>query len=254
MRRVIALALTAFIAGCASTPAEDDPVQIKLKDLDERLTRVERIVTNQSLVELAQHLDEVQSAVRELRGRVDELENNSQTMRKQQRDLYNDLDKRLQALQGGTAGGGTQPPASAPGGSATPPVAAGSSVEQAVYNQAFDALKAGSYSTAITGFKDFLGNYSASPLAENAQYWLGEAYYVTRDFDGAGTAFRTVLDKWPGSRKAPDAMLKLGYTQYELKKFDNARKTLTDVTQKFPGTDAAKLATDRLSHMPANAR
>jgi tol-pal system protein YbgF len=254
MRRVIALALAAFIAGCASTPPEDDPVQIKLKDLDERLTRVERIVTNQSLVELAQHLDEVQSAVRELRGRVDELENSSQAMRKQQHDLYNDLDKRLQALQGGTAGGGTPPPASTlQGGVAPPPPAAGSSVEQAVYNQAFDALKAGSYSTAITGFKDFLSNYSASPLAENAQYWMGEAYYVTRDYDSASTAFRTVLDKWPGSRKAPDALLKLGYTQYELKKFGDARKTLTEVTQKFPGTDAAKLATDRLSHMPANA-
>jgi len=259
MRRVlalvIALASTAFIAGCASTPPEDDPVQVKLKDLDERLARVERIVSNQA--ELSQHQDDVPGAVRELRGRVDELENSSQAMRKQQRDLYNDLDKRLQAAgvgsAGGTAGGGAVPPGSPPGGSAAPQQAAGSSVEQAVYNQAFDALKAGSYSTAITGFKDFLSNYSASPLAENAQYWLGEAYYVTRDFNSAGTAFRTVLDKYPGSRKAADATLKLGFTQYELKQFDSARKTLTEVTQKFPGTDAAKLATDRLSHMPANA-
>jgi tol-pal system protein YbgF len=252
MRRVIALALMAFMAGCASTPPEDDPVQMKLKDLDERLARLERIVTNQSVV--VQHQDEVENSVRELRGRVDELENSSQTTRKQQRDLYNDLDKRLQAL-GGTAGagGGTQPPAAPPAGSAAPPAPAGSSVEQAVYNQAFDALRAGSYSTAITGFKDFLSTYSGSPLAENAQYWLGQAYYVTRDFDSASIAFRTVLDKWPGSRKSPDAMLKLGDTQYELKKPDSARKTFTEVTQKFPGTDAAKLATDRLSKMPPNA-
>jgi tol-pal system protein YbgF len=209
-------------------------------------------VTNQSLVELAQHLDQVQAAVRELRGRVDELDNSSQAMRKQQRDLYSDLDKRLSALQG--PGGGSTGSGAASTvlqGSSGPQ--AGSSVEQAVYNQAFDALKAGSYSTAITGFRDFLMNYASSPLAENAQYWLGEAYYVTRDYDNASTAFRTVLDKWPASRKAPDAMLKLGYTQYELKKYADARKTLTDVTQKFPSTDAAKLATDRLSHMPANA-
>lgn len=252
--------LAAGLTGCASTPPEDDPVQIKLKDIDERLTRVERIVTNQSLVELAQHLDESQAAVRELRGRVDELENSSQAMRKQQRDLYNDLEKRLSTLQGpgggagsaGTSPAGTSPAAStALQGSSAPQ--AGSSVEQAVYNQAFDALKAGSYSTAITGFRDFLMNYASSALAENAQYWLGEAYYVTRDYDNATTAFRTVLDKWPDSRKAADAMLKLGYTQYELKKYADARKTLTEVTQKFPSSDAAKLATDRLSHMPANA-
>ena len=262
MRRVIALALVALITGCASTPPEDDPVQIKLKDLDDRLARVERILSNQA--EMAQHQDEAQNAVRELRGRVDELENSSQAMRKQQRDLYNDLDKRLNALSagGGGAGGTAAPPnAQNNGGAGAGPGGAGaggapqgaSSVEQAVYNQAFDALKASSYSTAITGFKDFLANYGSSPLAENAQYWLGEAYYVTRDYDSANGAFRAVLDKWPDSRKAPDAMLKLGYTQYEQKKYADARKTLMEVTQKFPNSDAAKLATDRLAHMPANA-
>ncbi len=262
MRRVIALvvcqALVAFITGCASTPPEDDPVQMKLKDLDDRLTRVERILTNQA--ELSQHQGDVQDAVRELRGRVDELENSSQTMRKQQRDLYNDLDKRLNAMQGGGtsgAGGTTAPPSADNGtnggnGGGNAPQGA-SSVEQAVYNQAFDALKASSYSTAITGFKDFLATYGSSPLAENAQYWLGEAYYVTRDYNSAAGAFHAVLDKWPDSRKAPDALLKLGYTQYEMKKFADARKTLTQVTQKFPTSDAAKLATDRLAHMPADA-
>jgi tol-pal system protein YbgF len=261
MRRVIALALVALVTGCASAPPEDDPVQIKLKALDDRLARVERILSNQA--EMAQHQDEVQGAVRELRGRVDELENSSQAMRKQQRDLYNDLDKRLNTLgaAGGGAGGTSAPPsaqnstaagAGATGGAGGAPQGA-SSVEQAVYNQAFDALKASSYSTAITGFKDFLANYGSSPLAENAQYWLGEAYYVTRDYDSANGAFHAVLDRWPDSRKAPDAMLKLGYTQYEQKKYADARRTLMEVTQKFPNSDAAKLATDRLAHMPANA-
>ncbi len=277
----VVAACGAFLSGCMTTPPDEDPVQIKLNDLDARLTRIERIVTNQSLVELAQHLDEVQSSVRQLRGRMDQLENNNEAMRKQQRDLYNDLEKKLGALQGapppaGNYTGGTSvvppavPPSAAPTaanpGAATPPGSAvppgpqapapagTSSVEQAVYNQAFDALKASSYSIAITGFRDFLSTYPASPLAENAQYWIGEAYYVTRDFGNASTAFRTVLDRWPSSRKAPDAMLKLGYTQFELKRYGDARATLTEVTQKFPNTDAAKLATDRLARIPANSR
>ena len=212
-----------LVAGCMSTPAEEDPVQIKLNDIDVRLTRVERIVTNQSLVEMAQHMDQLQAEVRQLRGRIDELENGSEAMRKQQRDLYGDLDKRLSALQGtapgGAAGASGGAAAAGAGASAGSAPAAGSSVEQAVYNQAFDALKANSYSIAITGFKDFLATYPASPLAENAQYWLGESYYVTRDYENAATAFRAVLAKWPDSRKAPDALLKLGYTQFELKRY-----------------------------------
>jgi len=260
------MALAAAVAACASTPPEQDPVHIKLNDLDERLARVERIAANQA--EMAQRLDEAQQALRELRGRVDELEHNSEALNKQQRDLYADLDKRLTALSGAAGGGagaatGGGAPATAPGSGAESAAAgttgaagasgsnAPSSVEQAVYSQAFDALKAGSYSVAITGFKDFLGNYPASPLADNAQYWLGEAYYVNKDYDSAAAAFRAVLKKWPDSRKAPDALLKLGYTQAAQKQYAAARATLDEVTRKYPGSDAARLATERLRRIPA---
>ena len=265
--------VAALGAGCASAPAADDPTQLKLNDIDARVTRIERIISNQSLVELAQHLDQVQSDVRQLRGRVEELEYNAEAMKKQQRDLYSDLDKRIAALGGGSSGAaaagalggaagsaaGSSLPQSPAGGAGSAGSAGagsgadsgGSSEEQTVYAQSFDALKAGSYSVAITGFKSFLSSYPASPLAENAQYWLGEAFYVTRDFDSATGAFRNVLQKWPDSRKAPDALLKLGYTQLEQKKTGEGRATLSQVVQKYPGTDAAKLAAERLQHTPA---
>jgi len=257
----------AGLAGCASAPAADDPVQVKLNDLDARVTRIERVISNQSLVELAQHLDQVQADVRQLRGRIEELENNSEAMRKQQRDLYSDLDKRLAGGSSGAAagagatgglgqGGGSSAAnaGSASAGSATADSGAAgtaaSSEEQTVYAQSFDALKAGSYSIAITGFKDFLSSYPTSPLAGNAQYWLGEAYYVTHDLDAAAGAFRTVVQKWPDSRKSADALLKLGYTQLDQKKVSEGRATLSQVIQKYPGTDAARLATDKLQHAP----
>jgi tol-pal system protein YbgF len=261
---LLALLVATLAAGCASTPPEADPVQLKLNDLDARITRIERIVANQ--IEVAQRLDEVQSTVRQLRGRLEELEHGNEALAKQQRDLYADLDKRLAAAGGAAAAGaaaGGAAPGSATGetaaaGGATPGGAPGaaagnapSSVEQAVYTQAFDALKAGSYSVAITGFKDFLGTYAASPLAENAQYWLGEAYYVNHDYEAAAGAFRAVLKKWPDSRKAPDALLKLGYTQYAQKQYAAARATLTEVTRKYPGSDSAKLAADRLRRVAA---
>jgi len=270
---VFVVAVVAVLAaGCASAPAADDPIQLKLNDIDARVTRIERVISNQSLVELAQHLDQVQADVRQLRGRVEELEYNAEAMHKQQRDLYSDLDKRIAALGGGSSGavgalGGagsaagsssSQSPAGAAGSAGSPTGSAGSgagsagsSEEQTVYAQSFDALKAGSYSVAITGFKSFLSSYPASPLAENAQYWLGEAFYVTRDFDSATGAFRNVLQKWPDSRKAPDALLKLGYTQLEQKKTGEGRATLSQVVQKYPGTDAAKLAAERLQRTPA---
>ena len=67
-------------------------------------------------------------------------------------------------------------------------------------------------------------SYPDSPLADNAQYWLGEAYYVNKSFPEALAAFQRVVDKYPQSRKLPDAMLKIGYCDYELKQWQAARR------------------------------
>jgi tol-pal system protein YbgF len=233
------LAGAIWLAGCASTPEEDPVLQGKLTDLDTRTSNIERVVQNQSLLTLAQRADQLQNEVSVLRGRIEVLENANDTLRKQQHDLYADLDKRLSTVS--TASGA--PPA----GSAA--VAAGA--DQAAYNQGFDLLKASKYPDAITAFQQFLKNYPQSSLADNAQYWLGESYYVTRDFQNAAAAFQTVLDRWPDSRKAPDALLKLGYTQAELQHTAQARATLAAVSTRFPGTDAANLAAARLLQLPA---
>src|SRR3569832_2914870 len=79
----VAITVSAVLAGCATTPPDEDPVQIKLNDLDARVARIERVVSNQSLVQLAQNLDSVQQETRRLRGRIDELENSNEQMKQQ---------------------------------------------------------------------------------------------------------------------------------------------------------------------------
>src|SRR5579863_4141734 len=256
MRAALSAFVTLLLIGCASTPPEEDPVQVKLNELEARVGRLERSLANQ--VTLSQHVDENQASLRELQGRIEELEHNNEALAKQQRDLYTDLDKRLggngtvpaPGVAGAAAAGAAAGTTAAGVGTAPPADNGPSSTEQAVYAQAFDALKAGSYSLAITGFRDFLTTYPNSALAENAQYWLGEAYYVNHDYESAAGSFRSVLKKWPDSRKAPDALLKLGYAQYAQKQYPAAKATLTDVTKKYPGTESAKLAADRLKRIP----
>ncbi len=255
MRPIIPIALiTVLAAGCASVPPDQDPVQIRLNDLDARVSKVERVVSNQSLVQLATEVDTLQAEVRDLRGQVEDLQNSNRELRKQQHDLYADLDKRVGALEhGGTAGGGSDAgSAGAAAGSADAGEQGASSTEQSIYGQAFDALKAGSYSVAISGFESFLKQYPASPLAPNAQYWLGEAHYVNQDFAAAGIAFQAVLDKWPSSGKAPDAMLDLGNTQLAQGKTAKGRATLRHVVSQYSGTDAASRAQARLKQLSSH--
>jgi tol-pal system protein YbgF len=243
------------IVGCAVSP-EEDPVQIRLKDLDSRVQRIERVLTNQSLLELAQRIDTLQADLRTIRGEVEVLQNQGEGGKNQSRALYGDLEKRLAALEtlggvGGSAGapamGAGAGAGSAPQSGASPAAGGG---EQAVYDAAFNALKGSDYPKAISGFKSFVSAYPSSPLASNAQYWLGEAYYVTREYPSAIAAFQKVTTEWPESRKVPDALVKIGFTQTALGKNGEARVTLEDVVRRYPGSEAAQLASERLKRLP----
>lgn len=271
--RIGALVLFASaLTGCSLTPSQDDPVTIRMNDMDARIAKIERIMSNQSLVDLSQRLEALEADSRRLRGEVEVLSNGSDGLRKQQRDLYADLERRLGGLEGsvsraGQAGvlepslpgasgssgaGGIAADVAAVGAGVT--AAAVASAEQRSYDVAFEALKRGQYDVATVQFQQFLTTYPRSALAENAQYWLGEAHYVTRNYEAAATAFTRVGQQWPGSRKAADAQVKLGFAQYELKRYADAKQTLAQVVARYPDTEAAKLAQDRLKRMIAEQR
>ena len=239
------------IVGCASTPPEQDPVQIKLNDLDTRLARIERVVANQSLLDLANQTDSLRNDLRAMHNDVDLLSNNLEASRKQQRDLYADLDRRMKILEsrGGAGAGPAAGSGDAGSGGAGADSSASSSDDKAAYQAAFNLLKDSQYDRAIAAFQKFLILYSTSSLADNAQYWLGEAYYVNKSFPEAQGAFQRVIDKYPQSRKRPDALLKIGYCQYELKQWDAAKGTLSKVATQFPDTPAGHLAQQRLDKM-----
>jgi len=188
------------MAGCANTPPEEDPVQIKLKDLDTRLERIERVVANQSLLELANQADALRNDLRAMHNDVDQLSNNLEASRKQQRDLYADLDRRTKSLEsrgGAGAGGAAAGSGDAGTGGAGADSSAPGSDDKAAYQAAFNLLKDSQYDRAIAAFQKFLITYSDSSLADNAQYWLGEAHYVNKSFPEAQTAFQRVVDKYP---------------------------------------------------------
>ena len=251
------LALTAAgllaLVGCATAP-EEDPVQIKLNDLDTRLSRIERVMSNQSLLNLANQGESLRNDLRAMHNDVDQLSNSLEANRKQQHDLYADLDRRMKILEsrGGGALAGAADPSSATAAGAGASSAAADSTgtdDKTAYQAAFTLLKEGQYDRAIAAFQKFLIVYSDSQLADNAQYWLGEAYYVNKSYPEAQAAFQRVIDKYPQSRKRPDALLKIGYCHYELKEWDAAKQTLGKVIAQFPDTPAGHLAQQRLDKM-----
>lgn len=248
-RSLVALALASLVSACATVPPEQDPVMLKLTELERRLAAAERIVQNDSLVNLVTRVDTLQQENAELRGMVEELAYESESTGERQRDLYVDLDQRLQRLEQSGTG------ASGDGGRLRPgqlPVPSGSDRDN--YQAAFELLKDGRYDEAATAFKQFLVTYPDSELADNAQYWLAESFYVTQKFKEALPAFESVVSEYPRSGKVPDALLKIGYCNYELQRWDGARAALSRVRAEYPDTTAARLAIQRLERMETENR
>jgi tol-pal system protein YbgF len=264
-KTILWVALASAGSACSTYSPTEDPVALKLTDLEARLIRIERVLDNQSLVELAAELTRIREDSQSLRGEIETLRFETENAATRQRELYLDVDSRLQALeqsQSRLSGAvGSQSPMTSgaaaglaasgviPGGQAGGIVVTGASGDQDSYQAAFELLRTSRYEQAATAFSDFLTNHSNSPLADNAQYWLAETFYVRRDFQQALPEFQKVLDLYPQSAKIPDALLKIGFSQDELRRPEEARAALLRVTREYPDTTAARLATQRLERL-----
>jgi tol-pal system protein YbgF len=245
-------------------------------ELEARIEQLERKLDSRSLMDMLNQVTTLQQEVQQLRGDIEVQNHTLESLQKRQRDLYLDIDRRLHRLEaGGVEGQATAPLFAAPGGeeaaavppapAAMPPAPAAAAPaapiapaaeptlspadQRKAYDQALELLKEGRYNDAATAFQNFLQQYPDSSYADNAQYWLGEVYYVTRQFQPALTEFDKVLTVYPGSAKAADAKLKMGYIQYELKDWGKARGLLSDVVKAYPGSTSARLAQERLDRM-----
>lgn len=239
-----AAGLTILLAGCAMQVKDDDPYAVRQRQLEARVDNLDRVFKNQSLVTMSQRMDDLQDQIRKLRGDVETLEHDVDLSKKQQRDLYLDLDKRLQKLEL-SAGSTAANDASASAGQSS----ASADDIQAAYQKNFNLVKQGRYDDAISGFTAFIQQYPQSQLVPNAEFWMGESHYQQSDFQGAVVNYKAVTDNYPDSSKAPDALLKMGYAQYEMKDWKAARRSLDAVVSKYPHSRAAGYAKERLQRM-----
>ena len=121
--------------------------------------------------------------------------------------------------------------------------------DQETYQAAYGLLLEFEYEEAASALQQFLAVFPSSPLADNAQYWLGETLYVRRQYLAALPVFQEVLNEYPNSSKLPDALLKIGYCYYELQQWNAAEEALQRVVREFPTTTAGRLAIQRLERI-----
>lgn len=166
-------------------------------------------------------ISELERLVQDLTGKVEQSLYENRQLQTKLENAQSDIDFRLNALESAGA------------------LPAGSENDQ--YNYAFSLLRNADYPAAEQAFKAFLDQHPKGSLAGNAQYWLGETYYVRGDYEQAAVAFMGGYQSHPDSSKGPDNLLKLGLAMANLGKSKEACAAFGRLESQYPkAADAIK--------------
>ncbi|MBT0961749.1 tol-pal system protein YbgF [Denitromonas sp. IR12] len=199
---------------------------------DEHAARLDTLeASSRANLQLANQIEAMKAEVAKLRGDVELMMHDIESVKKRQQDFYVDLDARLRKLETGGAGPSTQ----------IDPAA-----ESRDYESALNLLKGGKYPEAADAFDAFIAAYQGSSFLPSAHFWAGSAALQAKDTARATQHFNTVVNQWPQDARAPDALLGVANAQRAMGERRLEQKTLKAVIDQYPDSAAAKSAKQRL--------
>ncbi len=278
MKGWIIFSIGLLLFGCASTK----DVQILDKEMDKLHSQIDVLqkendsaknqlsdlrAENQKLkTDLSLQLENVQSEIRALSTSVDEykellkrpsrdkeeMEGRLKILeerRKTQEEKVKEIEDRLKGLDGKTAGSISKPMESERLASTKeiPAELKGVSTGMGdLYKDAYETFHKGDLEGARRKFEAFLKQYPNTELSDNAQFWIGETYYLKKDYERAILEYEKAIVKYPEGDKIPAALFKQALAFLELGDKANARNLLKRVIEKYPHSDQAELAKKKL--------
>jgi tol-pal system protein YbgF len=237
----------------------------------DRIAALERIVEARANAQVAmqQQVSALLDEVSELRGVTEMHSYKLEEILQQQRNIYQEIDRRLGsgATSGSTSATPTTqnaptPAEQAPIGNPAALVNAGetqtaettgsaaassSPSENDTYESAVNlVLKDRNYDAAIPAFENFVRSYPDSSYAPNAYYWLGQLFFTKNELLKAKAQFERVVAQYPQSAKAADSLAKLGQLAEREGDTAAAKQFYQLLVSKYPQSKPAKAAKAKL--------
>jgi tol-pal system protein YbgF len=181
----------------------------------------------------------------EMEGRLKILEER----RKTQEERIKEIEDRLKALDGKMTGSTSKPiesERSIPTKEAPSELKGVSTGMGDLYRDAYETFHKGDLEGARRKFEAFLRQYPNTELSDNAQFWVGETYYLKKDFERAILEYEKAIVKYPEGDKIPAALFKQALAFLELGDKTNARNLLKRVIGKYPHSEQAEMAKKKL--------
>ena len=235
-RILIALLLSTMIAIAHAGLFEDEEARHAVLELRQKITAIEAAETqsNYNMLDLQSQLMQMKDGNAKLRGEVESLQNEVTRLQKTLTDYYASADERLKKLEPKLV------MVEGKEGLVMP-------AEQNDYDAALKFFRDSDTKNAINFFHAFIKHYPSSLYLPLAQFWLGNALYVQRDYKAAMTNLQSMIRLFPAHLKVPDAWAVIGSIQFETGQKAQARKTFEYIIANHPGTEAATSAQQRLA-------
>lgn len=220
--------------------------------LDQELADLKRIqdTNNKTLADTVQAVSSLRQEMQELKGSLEELKHFFQEGSQKNDKMIHEFDYRLTGMEerGTLLHEQMQDflnKSQTPGKKGNPSAES----EENLYKQALSDINTQNYKVALQTFDKFLQKFPKSSLADNAQYWKGEAYFALKDFPNAVMEFQKVVKKYSKSDKVAGSILKQGYSFFEIKEYMDAKAFLQKVIVEFPTSEAASSAKEKLQRV-----
>lgn len=204
-----------------------------------------------------QSLSQYDQIIRDLNGKIDEMEHSISQLEKRIETINKDFDVRMRLLEGkkingvGTSAAATKkydtPVANdapkfvtggAVKGESLNPLRTSDASAKEIYDTGLDALNSDNFEVASQNFLTVIEQYPNDRLAGNAYYWLGEVYYKQGDYKNAAINFANGYQQYRDNPKAADNLFKLGMSMKGLKKKDEACSAFINMEKEFPSANA----------------
>lgn len=279
MIRFFFLFATAFLPVLAFAQANDLQLKVERLERDLNMLQAEYYRTSKGMINidnisdedakalarqqqqmhagLELKLNEIQESIRQLVGKQEEQEFANRKNAEELRKLKEDIEFRLNALEGKNTAA-TSPIPSTPSTSSDGTKLLGTMVVDPAkqelattgkkpkekddpkerYDAAFELLRQSKYDEARNGFEGFLVDFPDHTLASSAYFWLGETYFIRKEYEPAAVEYLKGYRKDQKGPKAPDNLLKLAMSLGSAKKQNEACTVFDKLGREFPNASA----------------
>jgi len=236
--------LDAIRASLADTRANVDQLRRETRALQEKVEEV-RYQFDRRIGQVGQSSRDGDLRVKDLEARLAKLSEEVKAHASELKARDDELRKMREAMQGMAADTASVRAAN----EARERSAAEAGAAKRDYDDAMRLVERKDYRAAIPRFREFLKKYPDNPLAEDAQYWLGESFYGVKEYDQAILEFDGVRRRFPRGEKVPASLLKQGLAFAELNDRLDARLILQELVDRFPESEEAAKAKQRLKSL-----